>query len=604
MASSPVNVDSARTERPAKILVVDDEPDLRTLYQLTLQREGYRVESAATVADAWHQLETGAFDAVITDMRLPDGDGMELLHRLGTAQRTERCIVITAFGSAENAVEALKAGAFDYLTKPVDLKQFRAVVASVVRHSAATAARRIGVAASTGVPTIATAALPAAVRNAVARGTAIVSSGSVAGAPAPLSAAPGSAPRSGENEPVSHPLTEAAEVALARMVGASAAMQRVKARIAKVARGMAPVLVRGESGTGKELVARAVHACSQRHDGPFVAVNCGAIPENLLEAEFFGARKGSYTGSTQDRDGYFQAARGGTLFLDEIGDLPLAMQSKMLRAIQERSVRPIGSTREDAVDVRIVSATHKDLQSEVRSGGFRQDLFYRLNVIEIAVPPLRERRGDLPQLCEALLARIALDGGMPAPALSLQVLQQLAALPLAGNVRELENLLHRAVALNDGDELHLDLPSAGQSPAHSSDRSDGASAAPAAMPRPAAPALPPIGDFGRAGTPDLAEFDGVDRLADPLGNGTTTTPTTATSADATRTDSEAVPSDLQAFLDEQEREVLLRALHESGFNRTAAAARLGLTLRQIRYRIARLRITVAQGDEGATTLDG
>ncbi len=208
------------------------------------------------------------------------------------------------------------------------------------------------------------------------------------------------------------PRSGSGNAALARLVGDSEPMRLVKSRIAKVARGMAPVLVRGESGTGKELVARAVHACSQRSDGPFVAVNCGAIPENLLEAEFFGARKGSYTGSAADRDGYFQAARGGTLFLDEIGDLPLAMQSKLLRAIQERSVRPIGSTQEDAVDVRIVSATHKDLQAEVQAGRFRQDLFYRLNVIEIAVPALRDRREDLPALCAALLARIARDAGM------------------------------------------------------------------------------------------------------------------------------------------------------------------------------------------------
>ena len=261
---------------------------------------------------------------------------MEILQRIQQEQRSERCVVMTAYGSAENAVEALKAGAFDYLTKPVDLKQFRAVVASAVQAQAAPAA------AARGRPT-------------TARGKA----------------------GGGDRQP-------AAPAALERLVGDSEPMRLVKARIAKVARGMAPVLVRGESGTGKELVARAVHACSQRSDGPFVAVNCGAIPENLLEAEFFGARKGSYTGSAQDRDGYFQAARGGTLFLDEIGDLPLAMQSKLLRAIQERSVRPIGSTQEDAVDVRIVSATHKDLQAEVQAGRFRQDLFYRLNVIEIA----------------------------------------------------------------------------------------------------------------------------------------------------------------------------------------------------------------------------
>jgi two-component system, NtrC family, response regulator PilR len=310
---------------------------------------------------------------------------------------------------------------------------------------------------------------------------------------------------------------------------------------------MAPVLVRGESGTGKELVARAVHACSHRADGPFVAVNCSAIPESLLEAEFFGARKGSYTGSHQDREGYFQAARSGTLFLDEIGDLPLAMQSKLLRAIQERQVRSLGSTQEDAVDVRIISATHKDLAADVRAERFRQDLYYRLNVIEILVPPLRERREDLPVLCEALLGRIAQESGMPLPVLSASVLQQLCEHPLGGNVRELENLLPRAVALSDGEELQVDFAPTQAPPA----LRQGAPAVPAA----AAPAAQP------AALPH------------------------------------SVPADLQAYLDQQEREILVKALHESGFNRTAAAQRLGISLRQMRYRIARLAISAPNGDE-------
>jgi two-component system response regulator PilR (NtrC family) len=486
----------------AQILVVDDEPDLRTLYELTLLREGYRVEAAGSVAEAMERLDAQRFDAVITDMRLPDGLGMEILQRLQQQQRPERCVVMTAYGSAENAVEALKAGAFDYLTKPVDLKQFRAVVASAVQDQGA--------------------------------------------APRAAPAAPGAAPKAS-------PATPPSNAALERLVGDSEPMRLVKARIVKVARGMAPVLVRGESGTGKELVARAVHACSQRGDGPFVAVNCGAIPENLLEAEFFGARKGSYTGSAQDRDGYFQAARGGTLFLDEIGDLPLAMQSKLLRAIQERSVRPIGSTQEDAVDVRIVSATHKDLQAEVQAGRFRQDLFYRLNVIELMLPPLRERREDLPALCRALLTRIAHDGGLPVPELSAQVLRVLSEQPLHGNVRELENLLHRAVALSEGSELELDL--------------DASDSRPAALAFPAAEAGAP------AATPSF-------------------TPLPAPSAEST-----GMPSDLQGYLDQKEREILVRALQETGFNRTAAANRLGLSLRQIRYRIARLGIATPAGED-------
>ena len=465
------------SQSPPQVLVVDDEPDLRDLYELTLIREGYHVDAAANLAEAWQHLKDKRFDAVITDMRLPDGLGMELLTGMQTQQRAERCIVMTAYGSAENAVEALKAGAFDYLTKPVDLKQFRTVVASAIQDT--------GQIYRSGRST-----------------------------PGPAKAA-GTLDRL-KDEPAS----------LRRMVGDSEPMRLVKQRIVKVARSMAPVLVRGESGTGKELVARAIHACSHRADAPFVAVNCGAIPENLLEAEFFGAKKGSYTGATQDRDGYFQAARKGTLFLDEIGDLPLAMQSKLLRAIQERSVRSLGSTQEDAVDVRIVSATHKDLAADVAAGRFRQDLFFRLNVIEIAIPPLRERRSDLPALCEALLAKIAQESDMPVPALSSALLAQLASHPLSGNVRELENLLHRAVALSDGSELHVDF-------------------------------VP-----GQAAN----------------------SPTAAT-------------GDLQSYLDQQEREVLVKTLTETGFNRTAAAARLGLNLRQIRYRIARLNITTPFGDD-------
>lgn len=486
----------------ASILVVDDEPDLRTLYELTLLREGYRVETASSVQEARDQLKAHRFDAVITDMRLPDGFGMELLQDLRDQQRRERCVVMTAYGSAENAVEALRSGAFDYLTKPVDLKQFRSVVASAVQGTG-------------GVPP------PRAARN------------------------PGQ-----QRQTATATEHASGNAALDKLVGASEAMRNVKQRVAKVSRGMAPVLIHGESGTGKELVAQALHASSQRADGPLVAVNCGAIPENLLEAEFFGARKGSYTGATQDRDGYFQAARGGTLFLDEIGDLPLAMQSKLLRSIQERSVRPLGSTQEETVDVRIVSATHRDLAADVQSGRFRQDLYYRLNVIEIVIPPLRERREDLPALCAALLARIAQESGMPVPALTESALAAIATHPLTGNVRELENLLHRAVALSDGEELHVDGPT---------------------------------------GTTDaqavrLATSPAASQLAQPT---ETSAPDHASTACAP-----PLPNDLQAWLDQQEREILIRALKEAGFNRTATAARLGISLRQIRYRIARLNIAV------------
>jgi two-component system response regulator PilR (NtrC family) len=486
---------SNRPLSTANILVVDDEPDLRTLYELTLLREGYRVETAESVAQALQHLGERRFDVVITDMRLPDGLGMELIRHIKAQQRRERCVVITAYGSAENAVESLKAGAFDYLTKPVDLKQFRAVIASAVQDP-----------------------IPRATKTDHA-----VSLQSRAG--------------DSETRPTS------GDAALQRLVGESSCMRLVKERVVKVARSMAPVLVTGESGTGKELVASAIHANSHRSGGPLVAVNCSAIPESLLEAEFFGAKKGSYTGSTQDRDGFFQAASGGTLFLDEIGDLPLAMQSKLLRAIQERRIRPIGSPQEEPVDVRIISATHKDLGLEVQAGRFRQDLYYRLNVIEIVIPPLRERREDLPALCEALLHRIAHESGIPVPTLSSTVLDQLARDPLLGNVRELENLLHRAVALSDEDDLQIE-PSERQ----------------------------PL-------TQDASSIESGPALPDD--------------------DQRTIPSDLQGHLDSQEREILIQTLRETGFNRTAAAARLGLSLRQMRYRIARLHIDTPHNSESS-----
>ncbi len=483
---------SNTTLTPAQILVVDDEPDLRTLYELTLLREGYRVETAENVAQALMHLAERRFDVVITDMRLPDGLGMTVIQTLRAQQRKERCVVITAYGSAENAVESLKTGAFDYLTKPVDLKQFRTVIASAVQDTQSQDKR-------TDKPNQFIA----------------LDSGTT---PTDLGAA-----------------------ALQRLVGESSGMRQVKDRIIKIARSMAPVLVTGESGTGKELVANAIHASSHRATGALVAVNCSAIPEHLLEAEFFGSKKGAYTGATQDRDGFFQAARGGTLFLDEIGDLPLAMQSKLLRAIQERCVRPLGSPQEMPVDVRIISATHKDLAAEVQAGRFRQDLYYRLNVIEIVIPPLRERREDLPLLCQALLRRIAHESGIAVPSLSTAVLLQLSHDPLRGNVRELENLLHRAVALSDEDDLQIE-PSVHQ--------------------------------------PLMREPAFANTSSAPLEDEQIT-----------------IPADLQSHLDSQERDILVQALHETGFNRTAAAARLGLSLRQIRYRIARLNIDMPQNNE-------
>ena len=473
----------------ARILVIDDEPDLRTLYELTLLREGYQVDTAGDLQQARALLDEHRFDVVITDMRLPDGVGLSLITELKAAQRSERCVVITAYGSAENAVEALKGGAFDYLTKPVDLKQFRHVVATAVH------------------------------------GHALL--------PNPFHALNPGCKQAGAGA--------LGQRALDRLIGQSACMRQIKDRILKVATSMAPVLVTGESGTGKELVAYAIHANSHRVKGPWVAVNCSAIPDTLLEAEFFGAKKGAYTGAQVDREGFFQAASGGTLFLDEIGDLPLPMQSKLLRAIQERRIRPLGSTQEDIVDVRIVSATHKNLAQEVQKGFFRQDLYYRLNVIDIVIAPLRERSQDLPALCNALLSRIADEAGMTTPVMRTDVLAQLSVLPLPGNVRELENLLHRAVALGDGQSLQFENPDS--APAGALPRADPGSAL-------AAPDTPFAGN-------------------------------------------------LQQHLDDLERSIVSQALQATAFHHTAAAMRLGLSLRQLRYRLARLHIdTPNQGEPG------
>ena len=486
-----------------RLLVVDDEPDLRTLYELSLVREGYDVECAGSVQEAWAMLAARSYHLLITDMRLPDGTGLDLLRRLESESRGEKGIVITAYGSAENAVEALKSGAYDYLTKPVDLKQFRAVVSSALGRK----------------PTEEAQALPTGAAH------------SFAAAPvAQARRAP--APRR----------------TLDKLAGESAAMQQVRSLIEKVARSMAPVLVQGESGTGKELVARAIHEVSPRHEMPFVAVNCGAIPEALLESEFFGYRKGAFTGAQEDRAGFFQAAQGGTLFLDEIGDLPLSMQSKLLRVIQERAVRPVGATAETAINVRVLSATHKELSTEVHAGRFRQDLYYRLNVIQIAVPPLRARLGDLPLICQTLLARIAHDAGvMPVPTLAADAMQDLQRYAFPGNVRELENLLHRAVALSGGTVIERD-------------------------------------DLGMA---DAADTDSVlaELEAAPLVN-------TAPSDDVPEARDGALPSSLENHLNDIERDILLQALTRHRFNRTAAGASLGLSLRQMRYRMARLGVMV------------
>lgn len=382
----------SRSERRARgelrrVLVVDDEADIRELLDLTLSRMGLAADCAASVAEARALIDAGRYQLCLTDMRLPDGEGLEVVRAIGERCPQTPVAVITAFGSTENAVAALKAGAFDYLAKPVALDQLRALVKSALE-------------------------LPEEMEGEGAQS----------------------------------------------LIGGSSAITLVKETIDKLARSQAPVYISGESGSGKELAARLIHASSSRGNGAFVPVNCGAIPESLMESEFFGHRKGAFTGADADRDGFFQAANGGTLFLDEVADLPLAMQVKLLRAIQEKRVRKVGSAAEEAVDVRIISATHRNLRECVDQGRFRQDLYYRLDVIELRMPALRERTEDIPLLVAALLKRI---GATEGTVLSDTAMGALQAYAFPGNVRELENILERATALSsspiiDVDDLQLD----------------------------------------------------------------------------------------------------------------------------------------------------
>ncbi|WP_013122276.1 sigma-54 dependent transcriptional regulator [Thiomonas sp.] len=494
-----------------RILIVDDEPDLRELYTLSLVHEGWQIDVAETVAQAREQLVRRRYALMLTDMRLPDGEGLELLRWLeAQPDRFEKSIVITAYGSAGNAVAALKAGAFDYLSKPVDL-----------------------------------AALRRTVHAALAAGDVEVQ--------APTSSA------------------------LQRMVGESGVMRALKQTLQRVARSMAPVLIQGESGTGKELAAKAVHECSARASGPFVPVNCSAIPEQLLEAEFFGYRKGAFTGAMSDHAGFFAAAQGGTLFLDEIGELPLAMQAKLLRAVQERRVRPVGETAEIAVDVRLVSATHRHLERMVEQGQFRQDLFYRLNVIGVTLPPLRDRLDDLPVLVEALLGDIRRDNARPGLRLSPAALEHLRQHRFSGNVRELENLLHRAAALAAQDLIgpeDIELQGSGT---RAAEVLTSATALPitAILPDTTAPSVqrpadPPITPIVAQPAP---EFQPPQSPQPPMARFEAQSP---------------LPPDLGVYLDQVERSILCEALRRTRFNRTAAAQLLGLNLRQIRYRMERL----------------
>ncbi|GAC1408826.1 MAG: two-component system response regulator PilR [Burkholderiaceae bacterium] len=506
-----------------RILIVDDEADLRELVEITLVRMGLDVDSAETLEEARRYLTQNDYALVVTDMRLPDGLGIELVQQIVADHKNTPVAVITAFGSADNAVAALKAGAFDYLSKPVGLDQLRAMVQSALRTGAVSPAAN--------------------------------GAGLVGGAVAPTFAASGAL----------------------RLRGESGAMQDVRAQIVRLARSMAPVAINGESGSGKELAARDIHALSARADKPFIAVNCGAIPEALMEAEFFGYRKGAFTGATDDRDGFFQAAHGGTLLLDEVADLPLAMQVKLLRAIQERRVRKVGATVEEPVDVRLISATHQDLSVCVDAGRFRQDLFYRLNVIELKLPPLRERRDDIGLLSETILTRLA--SGMLPAILASSALQALQAHAFPGNVRELENILERATAFaNDGVIEVGDLALRGALPNH------------AQAGRSRSPVASPLQSDETSSLPSVAaQVAFLPAQADYAAEASTPTPRKQLLLDVALPEPDR-PLVLAHYLDAVERGIICRVLARTRFDRSQAAEMLGLSFRQLGHRMQRLNI--------------
>jgi len=455
-----------------RVLIVDDEPDIRELLEITLGRMSLATSSAKDLATARHLLSTEDFNLCLTDMRLPDGDGIELVEYIQKEYSQLPVAVITAHGTTETAIKALKTGAFDFVSKPVNLQKLRDMVKSALR-------------------------LPQE------RGDEAL-------------AADASASSTGPS-----------------ITGQSSRVIELRGQIVKLARSQAPIYISGESGSGKELAARAIHQNSSRASEPFIAVNCGAIPRELVESELFGHIKGSFTGAESDKQGLFQAAHSGTLFLDEIADLPLYTQVKLLRVIQEKAIRPVGSQNEKPVDVRILSATHKNLAQEVELGNMRQDLYFRLNVIELAVPSLRERVADIPELCLSILNKIAKENSDEVCQLSHEALEALLQYNFPGNVRELENILQRAATLCEDNAIqasNLEFISAPSSaPATESANSD-------------------LGD-------------GIE-----IGEGFS----------------------LEKYLESIEIEAIEKALEETRWNKTAAAKKLGMSFRSLRYRLKKL----------------
>ena len=466
-----------------RVLIVDDEPDIRELLILTLSRMGLDVTAAEDLGRARRSLSEQPFSFCLTDMRLPDGNGLELVQEIADDHPDLPVAVITAHGRVEDAVLALKMGAFDFVSKPVDLDMLRKLVNTALKL-------RAGERPEPDAPSVETA---------------------------------------GDNP------------ALARMIGNSPAMDRITQLIRKLARSQAPVLISGPSGSGKELAARLIHELGPRADKPFVPVNCGAIPTELMESEFFGHRKGSFTGADADKEGLFQAADGGTLMLDEVADLPLHMQVKLLRAIQEKAVRPIGAREEVPVDVRILSATHQALKPLVEEGKFRSDLYFRLNVIELAMPSLAERKGDIPLLAKHFLDDITREWDTPAPTISPAAMAQLEAHAYTGNVRELINILQRAVTMAEGDTIEPEDLMLEQ----------GAAPLPAAV---AADAAVP-GEPDPGGVPDR-------------------------------------PGDqpLDTFMEDIEKQALMEALEKARWNKTRAAELLGISFRSLRYKLKKYEI--------------